>query len=83
MAQDDHANPEDRKRREEAERILARVHRDSAPLLGSALQRGADFLSAKGESDDPAEIWGKRVGRVLAVIGAVGCLIYLYWTFAR
>lgn len=67
----------DKQRRQEAEDILRRAHQDSAPLLGSALQRSSDFLSAKGESDDPAEIWGKRVGRGLALIVGAGCLIYL------
>jgi hypothetical protein len=83
MAEEDHSSRQDRERREEAERTLARVERDSAPLLGSALQRSSDFFSAKGESTDPAEIWGKRVGRVLAVIGAVICLVYLYQTYLR
>lgn len=67
----------DRQRRQEAEDILKRTHRDSAPLLDSALQRGTDFLTARGESDDPAEIWGKRVGRALALILGAGCLVYL------
>lgn len=83
MAQDDHRSRQDRERQDEAARILERAHRDSQPLLGSALQRGADFFAARGESTDPAEIWGKRVGRGLAVIGAIGCLIYLYLTYVR
>ncbi|QCK84984.1 hypothetical protein E8L99_03930 [Phreatobacter aquaticus] len=74
-------HPDDRARREEAERILARTHRDSAPIAGSAVSRSVDFLTAKGEGDDPAEIWGKRVGRGLAVIIGIGCLIFLYLTY--
>jgi hypothetical protein len=74
-------SPDDRERREEAERILARAHRDSVPIAGSAVSRSVDFLTAKGESDDPAEIWGKRVGRGLSVIIGIGCLIFLYLTY--
>lgn len=71
----------DEERQAEARRALARVERDSAPVLGSSVERSIDFMKAKHASDDPAEIWGKRVGRGLAVIGAIGCLIYLYLTF--
>jgi hypothetical protein len=79
----DHRSEADRKRQEEAERILARAHQDSAPLLDSAMKRSADFFAARGESDDPAEIWGKRVGRALAIVAGLGCLIYLYLTYLR
>ncbi|CEJ10894.1 hypothetical protein BN1110_01179 [bacterium YEK0313] len=83
MAQDDHRSRHDRERQEEARRALDRVERESETVLGSLLQRSADFFSAKDESTDPAEIWGKRVGRALAVIGAIGCLIYLYITYIQ
>lgn len=83
MAQDDHRIRQDRERQEEARRALERVERESETVFGSLLQRSADFFSAKDESTDPAEIWGKRVGRALAVIGAIGCLIYLYITYVQ
>jgi hypothetical protein len=79
----DHRSEDDRRRQEEAESALRRVHQDSAPLLDSAMRRSADFLSARGESDDPAEIWGKRVGRILAIAMGIGCLVYLYLTYMR
>lgn len=81
MIQRDHRSEDDRRRREEAEAALRRVHQDSAPLLDSAMRRSADFLAARGESDDPAEIWGKRAGRILAMVIGIGCLIYLYFTY--
>lgn len=74
---------EDEKRQAEARRALARADRDSVPLLDSALRRGSDFFAARGESDDPAEIWGKRVGRILAVLAGFGCLAYLFLVYAR
>jgi hypothetical protein len=73
----------DTERQEEARRILDRAHRDSAPILDSALRRSGDFLSARGESDDPAEIWGKRIGRGLAIAVGIGCVIYLVMTYVR
>jgi hypothetical protein len=83
MTEKDHRSREDRRRQEEAEAALRRVHQDSAPILDSAMQRSADFFTARGESTDPAEIWGKRVGRILAVVVGIGCLIYLYFTYVR
>lgn len=47
------------------------------------MRRSADFFTAKGESTDPAEIWGKRVGRLLAVLIGIGCLVVLYMTYVR
>jgi hypothetical protein len=79
----DHRSDDDRRRREDAERALARVHRDSTPFMESAMRRSADFFIAKGESTDPAEIWGKRVGRFLAVLIGIGCLVVLYMTYVR
>lgn len=81
------SQPDDRsadaRRQDEARRILDRAHRDSAPMMESSLQRGSDFFTAKGESEDPAEIWGKRVGRILAIVAAIGCLVWLYLTYGR
>lgn len=74
---------DDAKRQEEARRILERAHRDSAPILESALRRSGDFLAARGESEDSAEIWGKRIGRGLAIVVGIGCLVYLVLTYGR
>lgn len=81
MSNPRHENPQDRERREEAESILARAHRDSAPVADSAFSRSIDFMTARGESDDPAEIWGKRVGRALSIVIGIGCLVFLYLTY--
>ena len=74
---------EDLHRQEEAQRILDRAHRDSAPILDSAMQRAGNFFTARGESEDPAEIWGKRAGRGVAVLAGLGCLVYLAMTYLR
>lgn len=83
MTADRNRSDEDLHRQEEARRILDRAHRDSAPILDSAMQRAGDFFAARGESDDPAEIWGKRAGRGLAVLAGIGCLVYLAMTYLR
>jgi len=83
MTADRNRHDDERERQEEARRSLARVHRDSAPVLDSALRRSGDFFTARGESQDPAEIWGKRVGRGLAVLAGIGCLVYLVLTYLR
>ncbi|MGU9979455.1 hypothetical protein ACJ4V0_05370 [Phreatobacter sp. HK31-P] len=83
MTADRNRSDDDIRRQEEATRILDRTHRDSAPILDSAMQRAGDFFTARGESDDPAEIWGKRAGRGLAVLAGIGCLVYLAVTYLR
>lgn len=80
MADPDNRTP-DQKARDEAERTLRRVHQDSAPVLGSAFQRSADFFAARDAGDDPAELWGKRVGRGLSILVGLGCLAFLYFTY--
>lgn len=74
------ANLSDDDRRRQAERDIARVNRDSAPILDSAFARAADGSAPRPE-EDPAEIWGKRVGRGLALVVGAGCLVYLYLTY--
>jgi ferric-dicitrate binding protein FerR (iron transport regulator) len=73
-------NEEERQR--EAREALERVSRDSETAGSSALarmsQRAQDHFSARdaeGSSDngetDPIELWGRRIGRGLSVIGVV------------
>lgn len=73
------ANTSDDERLRQAERDIARVNRDSAPILDSAFARAADDAAPRQE-EDPAEIWGKRIGRGLALVVGAGCLVYLYLT---
>lgn len=64
-------------RREQAERIL-RTAGESETVGASLLARTADGLRAPDDPDDPAAIWGKRVGRALAVIAFVLLAAYLF-----
>lgn len=73
-------------REQEARRALDRVQRDSGPLGSSSLARagrriGDHFAGndAQAETDgktDPAELWGRRIGRLLSLVGV---LVLAYW----
>ena len=74
------ADPREEARRREAEAALAAVRRDAEQLGASTLARTANqvrdhFNAADAESADPAEVWGKRIGRVLALV-AVAVLVW-------
>jgi tetrahydromethanopterin S-methyltransferase subunit G len=66
----------------EAREALERVQRDSETLGSSALarmgQRAGDHFGAKdaigsaeGGGTDPIELWGRRIGRALSLVGVV------------
>ena len=78
---------QDREAREVRE-ALERVQRDSETLGSSALarmgQRAGDHFGAKdaigaaeGGGTDPIELWGRRIGRALSLIGVVILAIWL------
>jgi hypothetical protein len=56
----------------EAQAALDRVKRDSESLLGSSMGRAADHFGAKDAPEgDPVELWGRRIGRSLSLVGVV------------
>jgi hypothetical protein len=78
--------PEDRER--EAREALERVRRDSESLGSSSLARagrrvGDHFAGrdaareAEGGGIDPIEVWGRRIGRALSVVGVVVLSLWL------
>jgi hypothetical protein len=76
----------DDERQREARETLQRVARESETIGGSSLGRigrrlGGHFAAqdAVDEADgrpDPVEIWGRRIGRALSLIGVI-VLAYL------
>jgi hypothetical protein len=73
-------NEEERQR--ETREALERVQRDSETVGSSALARigrqaqdhfgGRDAIgSAEDGSTDPIELWGRRIGRGLSVVGVI------------
>ncbi len=78
-------NEDDRQR--EAREALERVARDSETLGTSSMARtgrrvsdhflGRDAEGAgEGGTTDPAEVWGRRIGRALS---AAGVIVLTYW----
>jgi hypothetical protein len=44
---------------------------------------GAHFSGRDDVADDAIEVWGKRIGRMLSLIGVFGLGLYLYLTYFR
>ena len=71
---------DDEERSAESRRILEGVERDGGGAIGSsfaarsAIRARDHFIAADAKSEDWAEIWGTRIGRVLALV-AVAFLI--------
>jgi hypothetical protein len=64
--------PEPDKSQQEAKAILDRAERDQQGVLASSMARASDHFAAKdAPPDDSAEIWGRRIGRSLSLIGVI------------
>jgi hypothetical protein len=75
-------------REQEARNALERVRRDSETIGGSSLARATKHLgdhfsghdaarkNPAGDTD-PIEVWGRRIGRALSLIGVVGLTYWL------
>ncbi|MGL4441777.1 MAG: hypothetical protein ACRCUE_21220 [Bosea sp. (in: a-proteobacteria)] len=62
----------------EAKAILDRAKRDQEGILASSMARASDHFAAKdavgqgdGGSTDNVELWGRRIGRSLSLIGVI------------
>jgi hypothetical protein len=77
----------DEERRQESEEALRRVARESETVGSSALARNArrvgDHFAGKdaqgvgeGGGTDPVEVWGRRIGRGLSLVGVI---VLAYW----
>ena len=69
---------------EEARRALDRVGRDSETLGASSLRRMSGHFAARdavgageGGATDPIELWGRRIGRFLSLLGVVVLSLWL------
>ena len=75
-------------REREAQKALERVERDAEVIGRSSFARAAskarDHLTgADADRNDPAELWGRRVGRALSVIAFVALAAWLLAYLAR
>jgi hypothetical protein len=72
----DRRNDEDR--RKESRRILEQVSRDSDSLLWRSASRARDHFAAReAEGGDWTELWGRRIGRALALVAAAILIVWL------
>ena len=91
MATEPSRHEREEARRREALASLEQLRHEGDSVMGSALaragQRAADHFSARDAvvdgGADPAEVWGRRIGRALSVAAFVGLCIYLYATYLR
>lgn len=72
----------DKERARESQRVLERVSRESETIATSSLARVAKqatdhIAGADADHDDKAELWGRRVGRSMAVVAAIILLVML------
>ncbi len=65
-------DPREDARAAEARAALERVKRDSETMLGSSMGRAAQhFSGADAPEGDKVELWGRRIGRALSLLGVV------------
>lgn len=65
-------DPREAARAAEAKAALDRVNRDQQGVLGSSMARAAGhFAGADAPQGDRIELWGRRIGRSLSLIGVV------------
>ena len=77
-------------REKQSREALERVARESETIGTSSLARvgrrlgdhfaGADAVGDAGGGTDPVELWGRRIGRALSLIGVV---VLGYWLGAQ
>lgn len=77
-------------RRRASEAALTGVARDGEVIGTSAFARslratgdrlGAHFSASEADADDAIEIWGRRIGRGLALVAAAALIVHLLVTY--
>jgi hypothetical protein len=61
---------------DEAQRILKQVEHDSQSLLLGGMPSHGSSGDENGDVLDGAEVWGRRIGRTLAIVLALVILIW-------
>ena len=71
-------DPRENARSAEAKAALDRVQRDRESVLGSSMGRAADhFAGRDAPQGDRIELWGRRIGRGLSLIGVIVLALWL------
>jgi hypothetical protein len=68
-----------------ARKTLHELRHEGAEIGGavSAMAKRTATHFAGDNERDPIELWGKRIGRTLSLIGFVALAIYLYMTYVK
>lgn len=70
--------------RRELEKLSAEGGLSSTPMLKSQAESIKGHFQARDvDQADPAELWGTRIARGLALLAVVGLLAYLYMQYVR
>jgi hypothetical protein len=68
---------DERDRSGESRRIIERAERDAQNLFTASIRRaGRHFAAAEVDPSDKVELWGRRIGRGLSLLGVI-ILAYL------
>lgn len=62
---------------------LARLRQESDALGGFFGRARMHFGASDAPAGDPAELWGRRIGRTLSAVAFVALAVYLYLTYVR
>lgn len=70
----------ERRRAEEAKAAIDRATRDAEGIFTPSVKRAAGHFAGKdADPADRVEVWGRRVGRALSLVGVVVLFIMLLY----
>jgi hypothetical protein len=64
-------------------RDLSQRESFASSALARTARRASDHFAAKDAGEDRIELWGRRIGRGLSLVGLVALAVYLYLTYVR
>lgn len=76
--------PDDAQREAQATLKAAQSQTFAESALAQAAQRTGDHFAGRDAHDPPddaVELWGRRIGRALSLLGVIGLAIYLFFTY--
>jgi hypothetical protein len=62
---------------------LARLQQEGDALGGLFARAQGHFGAADAPAGDPAELWGRRIGRALSAAAFLALAVYLYVTYVH